>query len=200
MLNAKGWRQLSRGDPDPSAVGSNPRLNGRYLSAWHRRLVRALCIVLASSDALAAKSVPVCGPAAGVATATKPTASLCSVGTASSVGQRGSNWTWTCKAAGATVSCSAPLPPPPPPSLTLTVSPSMPVTAASSPKGTVVATVRATWSDGSQFTGTISFTAPNYDDGGTFALSGSNLIISPIGLGISGDGGTIQRVTLVAEQ
>ena len=75
MLNPKGWRQLSRGDPDPGAVGSNPRLNGRYLSAWHKRLVRALCIVLASSDALAAKSVPVCGPAAGVTTATKPTAS-----------------------------------------------------------------------------------------------------------------------------
>ena len=76
----------------------------------------------------------------------------------------------------------------------------MPVTPASSPKGTVVATVRATWSDASQFTGTISFTAPNYGDSGTFALSGSNLVISSIGLGVSGDGGTIQRVTLVAEQ
>src|SRR6516165_379206 len=53
----------------------SPRLNGRYLSAWHKRLIRALCIVLASSDALAAKSVPVCGPAAGVTTATNPTAS-----------------------------------------------------------------------------------------------------------------------------
>jgi hypothetical protein len=65
------------------------------------------------------------------------------------------------------------------------------------PLGTVVATVTAVWSDGSPFTGTLSFGAPYYDDGGTFALSGNELIVSR-SLNISG--GTVQRVTLVATQ
>jgi hypothetical protein len=94
-------------------------------------------------------------------------------------------------------------PPPPPspsPTLTLTISPQMPSVPDSAPVGTVVATVTAAWSDGSPFTGTLSFGPPYNDDGGTFALSGNKLIISPTGLGIMGDGGTVQNVTIVATQ
>jgi len=77
------------------------------------------------------------------------------------------------------------------------MAPSIPETT---PLGTVVAVATAKWSDGSQFTGTISFTGPNYDDGGTFALSGNKLIINPAGLGVKGDGGTVQRVNIIASQ
>jgi hypothetical protein len=80
----------------------------------------------------------------------------------------------------------------------LTISPPSPVISASAPLGTYVATVTAAWSDGSPFTGTIQFTAPYYDDGGTFALSGHQLIISPLGLGVNGDGGSTQYVSVIA--
>jgi hypothetical protein len=84
--------------------------------------------------------------------------------------------------------------------LTLTISPSYPTLSETTPLGTYVATVTAAWSNGSPFTGTIQFTAPYYDDGGTFALSGNQLIINPVGLGIRGDGGSIQKVSLIAVQ
>jgi hypothetical protein len=82
----------------------------------------------------------------------------------------------------------------------LTVSPFTAVISDTAPLGTYVATVTAAWSDGSPFTGTIQFTAPYYDDGGTFALSGNQLIISPLGLGVKGDGGSTQNVSLIAVQ
>jgi hypothetical protein len=93
----------------------------------------------------------------------------------------------------------------PPPTLTLTVSPYGLSVPSTDPLGAVVATVTAAWSNGSQFTGTINFVAPYNDDGGTFALSctqcaTANLIISPLGMGVSGDGGTVQNVTLEASQ
>ena len=93
----------------------------------------------------------------------------------------------------------------PPPTLTLTVSPYAASVPSTDPLGAVVATVTAAWSNGSQFTGTINFVAPYNDDGGTFALSctqcaTANLIISPLGMGVSGDGGTVQNVTLEASQ
>jgi hypothetical protein len=94
----------------------------------------------------------------------------------------------------------SPSPSPSPPTLTLTFNPQMPSISATVPPGTVVATVTAAWSDGSAFTGTLSFGAPYYDDGGTFALSGNNLIVSPLGLGLNGDGGTVQNITVVATQ
>jgi hypothetical protein len=49
------------------------------------------------------------------------------------------------------------------------------------------------------------FGAPYADDGGTFALSctqcaTANIVVSPAGLGLNGDGGTVQNITIVATQ
>ncbi len=96
--------------------------------------------------------------------------------------------------------CNRGHPCPPPPVLTLTVSPPAPSIPETSPLGSYVATLIATWSDGSPFTGSFQFVAPSYDDGGTFAISGSDLIISPAGLGVNGDGGSVQYVSIVAIQ
>jgi hypothetical protein len=68
-----------------------------------------------------------------------------------------------------------------------------------------VATVTAAWSNGAPFTGTINFVGPYENDGGTFGLSctqsaTANLIINPLGLGVSGDGGTVQNVSVQATQ
>jgi len=98
-----------------------------------------------------------------------------------------------------------PPPPPPPPNLTLSFVPQMPSIPADTPLGTTVATVTAAWSDGSPFTGTLGFAAPYLDDGGTFALSctacaTANLVVHPLGLGVSGDGGSVQKVTVEAVQ
>jgi hypothetical protein len=104
--------------------------------------------------------------------------------------------------AQATITVTAP---PPPPTLTLSFSPQMPSIPADTPLGTAIAMVTAAWSDGSVFTGSLMFSAPYADDGGTFALScmacaTANLIVSPTGLGLAGDGGTTQNVTVVATQ
>jgi hypothetical protein len=98
-----------------------------------------------------------------------------------------------------------PPPPPPPPTLTLTFNPQMPSLPDNSALGTVVATATAAWSDGSSFTGTLMFGSPYADDGGTFALSCqqcamAQIIVNPIGLGLMGDGGTTQNITIVATQ
>src|SRR5215469_2601735 len=139
----------------------------------------------------------VCGPANGVPTTAAPSSGLCSAGAATAVTGSGP-WYWQCKGqkGGSTASCSAPLAQllPPPPTLTLTISPLSPNISGSAQLGTYVATVTAAWSNGSPFTGTIQFTSPYYDDGGTFALSGNQLIISPLGLGVNGDGGSTQHV------
>ena len=89
--------------------------------------------------------------------------------------------------------------------LTLTFNPQMPSIPENTPLGTVVATATAAWSDGSPFTGTIMFTPPYSDDGGTFALScmrctTANIVINPVGLGVMGDGGSVQYVTVIATQ
>ena len=91
------------------------------------------------------------------------------------------------------------------PTLTLTFDPQMPSVQDTVPLGTVIATVTAAWSDGSPFTGTLMFGAPYADDGGTFALScqncaTANIVVSPNGLGLIGDGGTVQQITVVATQ
>jgi hypothetical protein len=87
-----------------------------------------------------------------------------------------------------------------PPSLILSFDPPDPSVTASAPLGTVVATITASWNDGSPFTGTLSFGPPYNNDGGVFAISGNNLIINPAGPGISADASTTQNVTLVATQ
>jgi hypothetical protein len=95
-------------------------------------------------------------------------------------------------------------PPPPPPTLTLTFAPQTPSIAASTPLGAVVATVTAAWSDGTAFAGAVMFVAPDADDGGTFALScmqcaTANIVVSPAGLGLNGDGGTVQNITVATQ-
>jgi hypothetical protein len=86
------------------------------------------------------------------------------------------------------------------PTLSVSVNPTNPTTAASAPLGTVVATVTASWSDGSPFTGTLTFGSPYSNDNATFAISGNNLIINPAGPGVSADANTVQNVTIVATQ
>jgi hypothetical protein len=82
--------------------------------------------------------------------------------------------------------------------LSLSFNPANPSIASSAPAGTVVSTVTASWSDGSPFTGTLSFAQPYSNDQGTFAISGNNLIINPAGPGVSNDANTVQNVTITA--
>jgi hypothetical protein len=84
--------------------------------------------------------------------------------------------------------------------LTLSFSPSKPSIPAHAPLGTVVASITASWSDGSPFTGTLAFAQPYSNDQGVFAISGNDLIINPSGPGLSGDANTAQDVTIVATQ
>jgi hypothetical protein len=84
------------------------------------------------------------------------------------------------------------------PTLLLSINPPNPTIPSAAPAGTILGTLGATWSDGSPFTGTLSFSQPYSNDSGTFALSGNNLVVSGPGLG--GDGGTVQQVTVTATQ
>jgi hypothetical protein len=84
------------------------------------------------------------------------------------------------------------------PSLTLSFSPPNPNITSSTPLGSVVATVIASWSDGSPFTGTLSFGPPYSNAQGIFALLGDNLIINPSGSGVFSD--ATLNVTIVATQ
>jgi hypothetical protein len=84
--------------------------------------------------------------------------------------------------------------------LVLNFSPTNPSISANAPKGSVVATITPTWSDGSPFIGTLSFAQPYSNDQGIFAISGNNLIVNQLGSGLSTDANTVQRVTIVATQ
>jgi hypothetical protein len=88
----------------------------------------------------------------------------------------------------------------PAPYLTLSFNPPKSTIASNTPAGTVVATIAATWSNGTPFTGTLSFGPPNSNDNATFAISGNSLIVNSAGPGVSADGGTTQNVTVVATQ
>jgi hypothetical protein len=85
-------------------------------------------------------------------------------------------------------------------SLTVSVSPVSPTIFDTATLGSTVATITATWSDGSTFTGTLGFAAPYNDGGGVYAISGSNLIINPSGPGVGAAATTIQNVTIQATQ
>jgi hypothetical protein len=85
-------------------------------------------------------------------------------------------------------------------SLVLNFNPPNPSISATAPLGSVVATITPTWSDGSPFTGTLSFAQPYSNDQGIFAISGNNLIINRSGPGLSADANSVQRVTIVATQ
>jgi Domain of unknown function (DUF4082) len=84
--------------------------------------------------------------------------------------------------------------------LVLNFNPPNPNIPANTPLGSVVATVTATWSDGSPFTGTLSFARPYSNDQGVFAMSGNNLIVNPSAAGVFADANTVQNVTIVATQ
>jgi hypothetical protein len=87
------------------------------------------------------------------------------------------------------------------PALLLSFNPPNPSIPANAPLGSIVATISPTWSDGSPFTGTLSFAQPYSNDNGIFAISGNNLIVNPSGPGIpAADANTVQNVTIVATQ
>jgi hypothetical protein len=84
--------------------------------------------------------------------------------------------------------------------LVLNFNPPNPNIPANAPLGSAVATITPTWSDGSPFTGSLSFASPYSNDNGIFAISGRNLIINPSGPGLSADANTVQNVTILAVQ
>lgn len=84
------------------------------------------------------------------------------------------------------------------PALTVSFTPPNPSVPSNAPAGTVVATITAAWSNGTPFTGSLSFGPPYSNDNGTFAISGANLITT--GVGLSSDTNTTQNVTIVATQ
>jgi hypothetical protein len=82
---------------------------------------------------------------------------------------------------------------------TITVTPAAPQIPDTTPKESVVATFSVAMSDGSPFKGTVTFGAPNFDNGGVFALSGGNIIVNPNGPGVGPNTGMItDHITLVA--
>jgi hypothetical protein len=86
------------------------------------------------------------------------------------------------------------------PYLTLSFNPPNPTIATSAPLRSVVATITASWSDGSPFTGTLSFGPPYSNNQGVIAISGNQLIINPDGPGVSADADMTLNVTIVATQ
>jgi hypothetical protein len=86
------------------------------------------------------------------------------------------------------------------PYLSLSFDPPNPKISASAPLGSVVATIAASWSDGSPFTGMLSFAPPYSNNQGVFAISGQSLIINPSGPALSSDANTTLNVTIVATQ
>ncbi len=158
-----------------------------------------VALVLSLSAAAAAPQVGRCGSANGVPTATKPSSNLCASGTY--VGDTSAGpWTWTCKGTGNghSASCSAPLlVTSPPPTLSLLVVPSQPVIPPDAPIGTVVASLVPAWSDGSRFTGTLTFASPYGSDSGAFTVSNGELLVNASLVGLVG---TIQYVTVEATQ
>ncbi len=158
-----------------------------------------LTLFFISSIAVAAnnKISGICGPANGVAVATKPTNGLCSVGSSSTVTGLGP-WNWSCKGirGGSTVPCSAPVLPSNP-TLILKVTPTNLAIDSTMPLGTVVAKVNVTWSNGDSFTGTIGFVPPYNNDDDFFTLIDNNIVTNN---DISILAGTIQFVTLQATQ
>lgn len=92
------------------------------------------------------------------------------------------------------------LPAAPAPYLSVALSPSNPTISSAAPLGAYVATISASWSNGTPFTGTLSFGLPYSSDSATFAISGNELVVNPSGPGVSSDGNTLQNITIVATQ
>jgi hypothetical protein len=83
------------------------------------------------------------------------------------------------------------------PVLSISFNPPAPSISSDTAVGTVVAAVTPSWSDGSPFTGTLSFGPPYSNDQGVFAISGNNVVLNA---SVSADGGTVQNGTIVATQ
>jgi hypothetical protein len=83
------------------------------------------------------------------------------------------------------------------PTLQLSDSPSTPSVSADAAVGTVVTTLAASWSNGTPFTGTLSFVSPGNNDGGLFALSGNNVVVNG---NLTALGSTTQQITVQAKQ
>jgi hypothetical protein len=83
------------------------------------------------------------------------------------------------------------------PTLSLTDSPSSPSVPADATVGTVVTTLVASWSNGSSFTGALSFGSPSSNDGGLFALSGNTVVVNG---SLANFGNTTQDITAQATQ
>ena len=88
----------------------------------------------------------------------------------------------------------------PTPYLRLSFNPGNPTIMNNAPLGSLVTTVTASWSNGSPFTGMLSFGSPDSNSNGTFALLGNNVIVNPAGPGVSADGGMTLDATIVATQ
>jgi len=88
------------------------------------------------------------------------------------------------------------------PYLSIALTPANPTIPSTTQSGSVVAKITVAWSNGSPFTGALSFGPPNSNGGGIYAIdSNNNLIIDPSGPGLDFfTGGSIQNVTIVATQ
>jgi hypothetical protein len=87
------------------------------------------------------------------------------------------------------------------PYLSIVVNPANPTIPSTTQPGAVVAHITPSWSNGSPFTGALSFGAPNFSHNGTYALDSNNdLIVNPNGPGVGAAGGSTQNVTVVATQ
>jgi hypothetical protein len=87
---------------------------------------------------------------------------------------------------------------PVPLTLSVSLNPASPVIPSNAAIGTIVGRIIPLWNNGSTFTGTVGFGSPYSNDGGCFAVDGSlNLVVN---CDLSGDGGTVQNVTITATQ
>ncbi len=80
----------------------------------------------------------------------------------------------------------------------LTVTPLMSTILDTTSPHTDVATMSAIWSDGSMFTGTFIFVAPNFDNSGHYEIVGDKIRVSSLGVG--DQGGLDDLVTVEAVQ
>ena len=77
------------------------------------------------------------------------------------------------------------------------VTPTTPRVPDTTPLGGVVASYSVAMSDGSPFTGSVRFAAPNYDAKRIFAIAGDKIIVNPNGPGLDRHGATgTYRITL----
>ncbi len=78
----------------------------------------------------------------------------------------------------------------------ITITPPMPSWPDSTPAGTVIAQIAVTLNPPGTFTGTVTFGSPYGNDGGLFAISGSDIVLAtapPVG-------NSTQWITIMATQ